>query len=150
MPLLFRILYGCGLRISEALALQKGDVDLNHGTLHIRHGKNHRERIVPMSATLIEECRKYIQAVHKNTADSIPFFYTKEWAPYSKSTIEKFFRSILWDIGIPYRGTQFGPRVHDLRHPNVKPKTQIFFCNIRNYRLPNGDILPLQYIKNYP
>lgn len=116
MPLLFRMLYGCGLRISEALSLLKDDVDLNHGILHIRHGKNHRERIVPMSATLIEECRKYIQSVHKNTEGSIPFFYTKEWSPYSKSAIEKFFRSILWDIGIPYRGTQLGPRIHDLRH----------------------------------
>ena len=81
MPLLFRMLYGCGLRISEALALLKSDVDLKDGLLHIRHGKNDRERIVPMSASLTEECRKYAQAVHKNTADSIPFFYTKERSP---------------------------------------------------------------------
>lgn len=116
MPLLFRMLYGCGLRISEALALLKSDVDLKDGLLHIRHGKNDRERIVPMSASLTEECRKYAQTVHKNTADSIPFFYTKEWSPYSKSAIGKFFRGILWDVGIPYRGKQLGPRVHDIRH----------------------------------
>ena len=42
MPLLFRVLYGCGLRISEALALLKNDVDLKDGILHIRHGKNDR------------------------------------------------------------------------------------------------------------
>ena len=74
MPLLFRMLYGCGLRISEALALLKSDVDLKDGVLHIRHGKNDRERIVPMSVSLTEECRKYAQAVHKGTTDSIPFF----------------------------------------------------------------------------
>ena len=56
MPLLFRMLYGCGLRISEALALLKSDVDLKDGVLHIRHGKNDRERIVPMSVSLTEEC----------------------------------------------------------------------------------------------
>lgn len=116
MPLLFRMLYGCGLRISEALSLLKGDVDLDNGVLHIRHGKNGCERLVPMSGTLTEECRKYMRSVHQTTSDSIPFFYTKTWTPYSKSTIEKFFRSILWDVGIPYRGTQLGPRVHDLRH----------------------------------
>lgn len=77
MPLLFRMLYGCGLRISEALTLLKSDVDLKDGILHIRHGKNDRERIVPMSATLTEECRKYAKAVHKDTADSMPFFYAK-------------------------------------------------------------------------
>ena len=116
MPLLFRALYGCGLRISEALALLKNDVDLKDGILHIRHGKNDRERIVPMSATLTEECRKYAQAVHKNTVESTPFFYAKGGTPYTKSTIGKFFRGILWDVGIPYKGKQLGPRVHDLRH----------------------------------
>lgn len=116
MPLLFRMLYGCGLRISEVLALLKKDVDLGNGVLYIRRGKNDRERLVPMSLSLTEECRKYMHTVHKNTADSIPFFYTKTWTPYSKSVIEKFFRGILWDVGIPYRGTQYGPRVHDLRH----------------------------------
>ena len=55
MPLLFRMLYGCGLRISEALALLKSDVDLKDGVLHIRHGKNDRERNVPMSVSLTEE-----------------------------------------------------------------------------------------------
>ena len=111
MPLLFRVLYGCGLRISEALALLKNDVDLKDGILHIRHGKNDRERIVPMSATLTEECRKYSQAVHKNTVESTPFFYAKGGTPYTKSTIGKFFRGILWDVGIPYKGKQFGRAV---------------------------------------
>lgn len=116
MPLLFRMLYGCGLRVSEALILLKSDVDLHDGILHIRHGKNGSERVVPMSATLTEECKKYMHCVHKNTADSMPLFYTKEGAAYSRSAIRKFFRGILWDVEIPYRGTQYGPRVHDLRH----------------------------------
>lgn len=108
MPLLFRVLYGCGLRISEALALLKNDVDLKDGILHIRHGKNDRERIVPMSATLMEECRKYAQAVHKNTVESTPFFYAKGGTPYTKSTIGKFFRGILWDVGIHIKGSNLG------------------------------------------
>lgn len=49
MPVLLRVLYGCGLRISEALELRVADVDLSNGLLHIRHGKNGRERLVPMS-----------------------------------------------------------------------------------------------------
>lgn len=116
MPLLFRMLYGCGLRISEALTLMKSDVNLEDGVLHIQHGKNDRERIVPMSATLTEECRKYARAVLKNTSNLMPFFYAKGGTPYSKSTIGKFFRTVLWDVNIPYRGKQLGPRAHDLRH----------------------------------
>ena len=38
---------------------------------------------------------------------------------YTKSAIEKAFRGFLWDVGIPYRGTSLGPRVHDVRHTFV-------------------------------
>ena len=44
LPLLLRILYGCGLRISEALHLTIPDVDLDKGTLFIRHTKFNKER----------------------------------------------------------------------------------------------------------
>lgn len=83
MPVLFRMLYGCGLRISEALSLLKSDVDLDNGILHIRHGKNGNERLVPMSATLTKECCKYVKIVHKHTKDLTPFFYTKDGTAYS-------------------------------------------------------------------
>ena len=116
LTLLFRILYGCGLRISEALDIQKGDVDLENGTLHIRHGKNGNERIVPMSSTLTAECSKFMLAAHKNTVASTPFIYAKGHKRYSNSYIGKLFRGILWDVGIPYRGKDYGPRLHDIRH----------------------------------
>lgn len=116
LPLLFRILYGCGLRISEALALLKKDVDAAKGILHIQHGKNDRERIVPMSVSLASACKDYLLAAHADTAEDMPFFYTKAGTAYTKSAISKQFRGFLWDVGIPYRGKELGPRVHDLRH----------------------------------
>ena len=61
-----------------------------------------------MSATLMEECRKYAQAVHKNTVESTPFFYAKGGTPYTKSTIGKFFRGILWDVGFHIKGSNLG------------------------------------------
>lgn len=115
-PLLIRMLYGCGLRISETLALLKNDVDLEKGIIHIRRGKNDRERIVPMSLSLTDACRNYVSLVHGDTADEMPFFYTKARTAYTQSTITKQFKGFLWDVGIPYRGKDFGPRVHDLRH----------------------------------
>lgn len=118
-PLLFRVLYGCGLRISEALSLTKGDVDAENGVLHIRHGKNDRERIVPMSESLTVRCRQYLSTVHQSTSDELPLFYTKSHTSYTKSGISREFKGFLWDIGIPYRGTNLGPRVHDIRHTFV-------------------------------
>jgi|Deesub1362A_J573_1020465.scaffolds.fasta_scaffold09101_2 integrase len=65
LQLLIRMLYGCGLRISEALNLKRHDVDLENGILFIRDAKFGKERVVPMAKTLTERCRQYSHEVHK-------------------------------------------------------------------------------------
>jgi integrase len=115
-PLLFRILYGCGLRVSEALSLSKKDVNADIGILHINHGKNDRERIVPMSDSLLDMCRRFLAEVHLDTPEDMPLFYTKNRTAYSRHAIGRQLRNFLWDIGIPYQGKEIGPRIHDIRH----------------------------------
>ena len=41
---LFRVVYGCGLRISEALSLRKSDFDLEHQQLTIQHAKTSKKK----------------------------------------------------------------------------------------------------------
>jgi integrase len=118
-PLLFRILYGCGLRISEALSLCKCDVDLDDGILHVRHGKNGVERLAPMSESLTTQVRPFMAEYHRDTPETTPLIYKKFFSKYEISTISKEFKGFLWDAGIPYRGKEAGPRVHDLRHTFV-------------------------------
>ena len=118
-PLLFRTLYGCGLRVSEALSLRKKDIDLEQGILHIWHGKNDKERLVPISPSLQKCFYDYWDLAHSETADDIAFFYTKTRSEYARCSISRNFKNYLWDIGITYRGKDFGPRVHDLRHTFV-------------------------------
>lgn len=48
LPVIFRILYGCGLRVSEVLKLQYRDVDLDNGILTIREAKTDRDRLIPL------------------------------------------------------------------------------------------------------
>ena len=115
-PVLFRTVYGCGLRISEALKLQKADVDIAGGLLHIRHGKNDKERILPVSRSLQQRLSVYMGLAHKGTSPETPFFYAKAFQPYSYSAVHNQFKGFLWDVGITYRGKDFGPRIHDLRH----------------------------------
>ena len=43
---LFRLIYCCGLRISEARKLKWRDADLDTGTLTIMHSKGHKDRLV--------------------------------------------------------------------------------------------------------
>ncbi|WP_243239945.1 tyrosine-type recombinase/integrase, partial [Sulfobacillus harzensis] len=44
---LFRLLYGCGLRVYEACQLRVSDVDLGRGILLIREAKGGNDRMVP-------------------------------------------------------------------------------------------------------
>jgi integrase len=119
LPLLFRILYGCGLRISEALNLCKRDVDSDDGILHVRCGKNGIERLAPMSESLTAQVRSFMAECHRDTPEATPLIYKKFFSKYELSTIGNQFRGFLWDAGIPYRGQDVGPRVHDLRHTFV-------------------------------
>jgi len=118
-PTLFRTVYSCGLRISEALALQKADVNIIDGFLHIRHGKNGKERILPVSKSMQQRLVAYMELAHRETLPDTPFFYAKAFRPYSRAAVHNQFKGFLWDVGITYRGKDFGPRIHDLRHTMV-------------------------------
>lgn len=58
---LLSVAYGCGLRRSELERLNVRDVQLSLGELIVREGKGSKRRVVPMSDTVIESVRKYIQ-----------------------------------------------------------------------------------------
>ena len=63
--MVLRVLYGCGLRIGEALALEVRDVDGAGLRLHIREGKGGKPRYVPLPKKLLDELRAY-WATHRN------------------------------------------------------------------------------------
>jgi integrase len=50
--LAFSLGFFCGLRISEVVKLQPGDVDLNRGMLFIRQAKNNKDRYVPIPSPI--------------------------------------------------------------------------------------------------
>lgn len=112
--LLFRMLYGCGLRISEALNLTMRDVDLDRGVLTVTNSKFGKSRYVPMSPTLTKRCREYVLLTRNAVSEDAPFFPAPDGGRYSKRAIYSTFRRILENAGIPYTGQ--GPRIHDFRH----------------------------------
>jgi len=112
--LLFRILYACGLRISEALNLTMDKVDNEAGIFTIVEGKNKTERYVPMALPLIAQCRSYCEKYRLYAMAGEPLFAAPDGGHYSKSSITHMWSQILHDAKISKTDT--GPRIHDFRH----------------------------------
>ena len=116
LPVLFRLLYGCGLRVSEAVGLRCRDVDLEKGVLTIREAKNGRDRLIPLSQSLLELLRSYRNDTASWLQEDDFFFPAPDRTILSPNTVYQRFRKILWAAGIPYNGKGNGPRLHDMRH----------------------------------
>jgi len=116
MPAIFRILYGCGLRASEACNLRVRDVDLEEGLLTIRGAKFDKDRLVPMASSLTAHLRTYARQA-LTTADPETFFFSAfDRGPFSRAALYNTFRKLLWNCGISHGGKGRGPRLHDIRH----------------------------------
>lgn len=116
MPVLLRILYGCGLRISEALALRVRDVDLEQGCLTVLHSKFDNSRIVPMAESLRKVCADYEKTIPLLSDPDVPFFPNREGHSIGIRGIYGQYRQLLWQAGISHGGRGNGPRLHDIRH----------------------------------
>ena len=58
---LLEVMYGCGLRASEAIGLDVGDADIRHG--YVRpHGKGSKERIVPLGREAVRAVDRYLRS----------------------------------------------------------------------------------------
>lgn len=119
-PMVLRLMYGCGLRIGETLALRMKDVDLDSGVLTLRHTKGDKQRLVPMHISLVLILRSYCMAMGLiRKTDSFLFPSTSSDTPMSTKTALHRFENILKlsDISLPGRRKhQRGPCLHCLRH----------------------------------
>ena len=118
---LFGLLACAGLRISEALALSRRDVDLDAGIISIAAGKFHRSRLVPVHPTTVQALRAYSDhrdRYHRNPRSATFFvseFGTSLKYPKVLATFADLRRRLGWTAG---RGAR-PPRIHDLRHTLV-------------------------------
>jgi integrase/recombinase XerD len=115
MPVLFRTIYACGLRASEARLLRVDDVDIDAGVLQVRHAKGGKDRQVPASEPLRQRLAGYHAQVVGRTGGEW-FFPGTAGAPLTLGNLDKNFRRFLWQARISHGGRGHGPRVHDLRH----------------------------------
>ena len=104
------LLYGCGLRISEALSLNAGDITQNSKFLRIK-GKGNKERIVPLLPAIYETVKQYQQASPYDFKADSPLFVGARGDRLSPRIVQRQLEKIRMDMGLPDTVTP-----HALRH----------------------------------
>ena len=116
IPVIFRLIYTCGLRASEARLLRTDDIDLSTGKIFIRESKGWEARIVFVSDDMLDLLCRYDRIIRDTYPDRTAFFPNQSGDYYSKSTLDEWFHEF-WDK-LPEAAVTKGnpPRVHDFRH----------------------------------
>ncbi|MGH3970326.1 MAG: tyrosine-type recombinase/integrase [Mycobacterium sp.] len=141
-PVLFRVLYVAGLRVSEALNLTLSDVDTTAGTLKIRDSKNGAGRAIPITGRLAATLGAYMAAAHPAAECRDYVVYSRApGRPINQSTVYLRFRGYLADAGIPH--FTGGPHPHSLRHGFA-------VANLRRWAADGADLdVMLPYLACY-
>jgi integrase len=105
-----------GMRVGEAVALTRSDVDLRDGLITIRHAKFDRMRMVPLHPSVTAALRGYAATRRRlcPTPRSDRFFVSVTGRALRRQEVQRVFRTITAQLGL--RTEAIHPRVHDLRH----------------------------------
>jgi integrase len=121
-PWVFHCLLGLlsvtGLRISEALNLKLGDVDLDQGVLTIRSTKFGRWRLVPIHPTTCAVLTEYLRRRAKvfGRQASTHVFVTRRGTRLDGGHVHRTFYALSRSTGLRAPDAGKGPRLHDFRH----------------------------------
>lgn len=107
------LLYGCGLRISEALGLTRGAVPAPRDGMALLRivGKGRKERVVPVLPIVIEAIGDYLAACPYGGAADDPLFVGARGGPLSPRLIQRAMQTLRATLGLPETATP-----HALRH----------------------------------
>jgi integrase len=115
---LFGLIAATGMRLSEAIGLQREDVDLDTGVLTVRQSKFGKSRLVPLHPTTRAALRSYAERRHAHLGSRCgpDFFVAERGGRLLHQYVHRVFWRLSREIGLRRPGDRTGPRVHDFRH----------------------------------
>jgi integrase/recombinase XerD len=115
---LFGLLAVTGMRLGEAVNLQKRDVDWAQGILTIRDAKYGKCRLVPLHPSTQKILAQYLRRRDRSLAGkSIDhFFVSGRGSRLDSGSIHRVFYALSREVGLRAADASHGPRLHDLRH----------------------------------
>jgi len=113
---LFGLLATTGMRIGEAIGLERDDVELGAGIITIREAKFDRSRLVPLHPSTTAAMSRYSKRRDSlcPRPRSTAFFLSGAGTRLERSSVDKVLREVTISMGICTATVR--PRAHDLRH----------------------------------
>lgn len=112
-PVLFRLIYTCGLRPGEGVFLEKDSFDVDQCIIRINQGKGHKDRIVPLSNDMASMLKSYKIWLDKTFPRSKYMFPSLQGGALRLQNVRKILLNSWRDVGGVGRHRL---RVYDLRH----------------------------------
>lgn len=118
---LFGLIAVTGMRVNEALSLDRHDVDLQRAILTLRNTKNGRDRQLPINGDTAHQLAQYAELRDRLIVRQSPRFFIKEdGEPAGDCGARYNFAQVSRNIGLrspqAFNRHGHGPRIHDLRH----------------------------------
>lgn len=106
-----------GVRLGEALSLDRKDVDLDDGALRVR-GKQGKQREVPLHHSTVEALGRYADVRDRcwPQPSTTAFFLSRLGVRLTVAAVHNTFPELIREAGLEGRGHRARPRPHDLRH----------------------------------
>jgi integrase/recombinase XerD len=107
-----------GMRVSEALALHRGDIDVEEGVLTIRDTKFGKSRELPVHTSTVTALCRYLQRTDRPraAADTPAVFVSLAGTRLRYCNVHWTFHRLVRRAGLTPRSATCRPRIHDLRH----------------------------------
>lgn len=103
-----KVIYSCGLRLSEGIQLRVEDIDSQRMLVHVRNGKGGNDRLVPLARKTLEDLRVYWASFRPR-----PWLFPAKdgLAPISPTSLQKTFKAVVRQSTIEKNAS-----IHSLRH----------------------------------
>jgi integrase len=106
-----------GMRIGEAIGLDRDDFDAGSGMVTIRHGKFDKARALPLHPSTVAALDDYLCRDDRPRPSGMPpLLISSRGKRLRYGTVHWVFHKLLQHCGIAARSAACRPRIHDLRH----------------------------------
>ena len=117
-PTLFGLIAVTGMRVGEAIGLDRADVDLETGLIVVRHAKFNKSRQLPLDPSTVSALRAFAQQrdrLRPNPKAS-SFFVSLRGTRLDPTRVHRVFAQLVGRLNLPAHPGSGRPRIHDLRH----------------------------------